>query len=346
MSARSHHRTRTAQPVIAAAQFRTSEIAKDSGGELRNDARWKIATAATTAAVTSTAAITRLGSPHLKGRNLIAPVDRAKVRCVAFDPQPLTTIFRISIELDARPAEDTNRADAIVPAGAAQIALVVGGVPALRAATVVDVLVDADAISRRTVVAVVLTIVAADAAEEPAAAPAGAQHLERVDAIVPVTAAFHGPQSQIGDVHVELVRHAHELLIVVDDDPGTSGDADRRDLVAAVAKIPELVAGAIAPRGPLVFDVAEEAHAIGVAVIAIVVPVAPLLRERGHGGDRQSQDHQSGSSAMLHGVSNLWKGLKPSVCQPLLHAGARACAIQRPIWRTSQAAPRPGSGRA
>jgi len=53
----------------------------------------------------------------------------------------------------------------------------------------------------------------------------------------------------------------------------------------------------------LILDVAIEAHAIGVAIVPAVVPIAPLLRERRRGGHRESCNYQSGKGAMLHDVT-------------------------------------------
>jgi hypothetical protein len=54
----------------------------------------------------------------LEGRNLVAPVDGTEICGVAIDSHTLTAVVGIAIHLDAGPAVDTNRSDAIVPASA------------------------------------------------------------------------------------------------------------------------------------------------------------------------------------------------------------------------------------
>src|SRR4029079_10639135 len=68
-------------------------------------------------------------------------------------------------------------------------------------------------------------------------------------------------------------------------------------------EIRELVARAIAPRRPLILHIAIEAHAIGVAIVPTLAPIASLLGERRHGGHRKACNDHSGKSAMLHNVT-------------------------------------------
>src|SRR6188472_1185922 len=198
-------------------------------------------------------------------RDLRPPVHRPQIRGVAIDGEVLTAEPGVTINIDARPPEHANRRNAIVPTvGAVQILFFLAGIPALGAPRIVGPFVDADPIARR---ATILVVIAASAITGEATSAPAAVHRdpERVDSIVPRAAAVHVAQGQVRHVAVEFVRGAEELAVVEHNDPGAPEDAQRGNLVAPIAEIRELIAGAIAPRVSLVLDVLVETHAVVVA---------------------------------------------------------------------------------